>query len=81
MTTDHIVVAQGRTIVWLERAGLTVATTATAPATVDALAATADGSLVVAMGDRLGMVAGTGSMTIGPKLPSGVGRVTRIVPG
>ena len=35
----------------------------------------------MAMGDRLGMVDGTGSVTIGPKLPAGVGRVTEIVPG
>ena len=61
--------------------GLAVAATATAPAPVDALALPADGSLVVAMGDRLGTVDRTGAVTIGPELPAGVGRVTKIVPG
>ena len=81
VTTDHVVVAQGRTINWLERDGLTVAATATAPAPIDALAVAADGSLVVAMGDRLGTLDRTGAVTIGPELPAGVGRVTKIVPG
>jgi hypothetical protein len=81
VTTDHVVVALGRTINWLEREGLTIAGTATAPANIDALAVMADGSLVVAMGDRLGTIDGTGAVTIGPELPADVGRVTKIVPG
>ena len=81
VTTDHVVVAQDRTISWLEREGFTVAATSTAPASIDALAVTAAGSLVVAMGDRVGMLDRTDVVTIGPELPAGVGRVTKIVPG
>ena len=81
VTTAHVVVAQGQTILWLKRADLTVEATATAPATVDALTAMPDGSLVMAMGDRLGTVDVTGSVAMGPMLPADVGRVTEIVPG
>ena len=81
VTTDHVVVAQGRTIVWLERVDLTVAATATAPATVDALTAMA--GRIARRGDgrpaRHGRPHRFGDDR--PELPADVGRVTKIVPG
>ena len=81
VTDQHLVVANGRTIQWLDRDALIVVGTSTVDGAVEALATAADGSLLVATDERVDEVTLGSAVVRRTKLPPGFGRAIRIVAG